>query len=171
MSMLRRCFHIAASLLVLTACFYTISSLVTTHVAQMDSAPVFVTTEEPVVLTPYVHIGDEVRVLWSGYYRKACASLQYTRWVGLYDSDGRVVELKKPNVQSSSSVETEPGEFVFSWVITYPLKPGVYFWRSIEIAECTPGVIITNHLDDAWFEIVPFAESTSVSADARGAPE
>lgn len=134
-------------------------------VAYLDDKPVFILTENPTVLTPYIRVGDELRVEWRGHYRKACDNLRYTRWIGLFDPAGNVIELKKREVPASSSVKTEPSTFVFSWTINYPLKPGVYFWRSIEIADCGRGVVHRNWLDDAWFEIVDDDEDTSFGDD------
>lgn len=130
----------------------------------LDSAPVYIVSEEPVVLTPYLHAGDTVTVRWWGRYRRKCPGLMYTRWLGRYE-DGEEHLLKFPNVPSSSSEATEYGTSIFSWRLPKDLEPGVYFWRSEEIAVCRFGVIHRNHLDDAWFEVLDPREAIPSYAD------
>lgn len=120
-----------------------------------DSEPVYYMLREPEVLTTAVPRGGTVVVEWEGYYRKACPDLQYTRWLGRYVAGKEVIDKSAGGVVPASSAEvTNAAISWFSWTIPVGVPPGLYFWRSIEIAECVPGVVHRNHLDDAWFEIV-----------------
>lgn len=131
------------------------SAVLLTHdlLAKRDNKPVYVVKREPVVLTPYINPGDVVAVEWIGRYRKACGNLEYTRWLCRFVDGAERCE-KFPRVQSSSERETKISRSVFEWRIPHWVDPGIYFWRSIEIAECDPGVAHRNHLDDAYFEVI-----------------
>lgn len=144
---------IALHLFVAAALVFLVAVSVARIAEQLDNKPVFVLLEKPQVLTPYVNPGGRVQVAWRGYYRRACAGLRYTRWIGHYENgEERIYKLAE--VPASAVERTKEAEHVFTWALPAWLGPGVYFWRSIELADCGSGVVHRNELYDAWFEVV-----------------